>query len=47
MAGKRAQRMDAATLNGKSMSLMQTVAVEQGKNYVLHSHINIEEISQC
>ncbi|EPY08259.1 hypothetical protein PAALTS15_05613, partial [Paenibacillus alvei TS-15] len=47
MAGKRAQRMDASSLNGKSMSLMQTVAVEQGKNYVLHSHINVEKISDA
>ncbi|WP_430112221.1 hypothetical protein [Paenibacillus sp. B1-33] len=47
MAGKRAQKMDASSLNGKSMSLMQTVAVEQGKNYVLHSHINVEKISNA
>lgn len=47
MAGMRAQRMDAASLNGKSMSLMQTVAVEQGKNYVLHSHIKVEKISNA
>ncbi|MDT8975100.1 hypothetical protein RQP50_02450 [Paenibacillus sp. chi10] len=47
MAGKRAQRMDASSLNGKSMSLMQTVAVEQGKNYVLHSHIKVEKISNA